>query len=408
MTKVNARTHVGIRCYFRVEKYNANGVVQSIGPFKNKVLNCGLDAMRKYSLTGGDRILTRYCNVGTGSSTPAASQTGLDSHVASAHYYSVEDSYEADDPFRGSETRRYDFNIGKFDGDNLTELGVSAENNDTYLNRQLMRVTTAVTDETIATGDGSTKNFTESLANDACDPDTLSITAYDSSDTLMTVTDDGDGNLTGDGSGTVLYDTGAIDVTFDSAPKDDGDINANYEWQEPTTITVADDEGLRVFCQVIQYHMGEKDVYNANGSFTFEDLYEETSETISVETKVHTSFDSFPSGDFHALYHGDPYDKYDDTDPSFYGYAILNLFDDTDSNEEEPDSTSRSFTGAADGGPYVDIEGTWNPDTFTHDIGYLQCHVRHQAWKHKFDPVITDIKDTEELKFTARISWGEY
>lgn len=400
MTKVNARMHVGIRCYFRVEKYNVNGVVQSIGPFKNKVLNCGLDAMETHGLTGSilqRRVMTNYCNVGTGSSTPDASQTGLDSHVASVEYNSIEDEYEANDPFRGSETRRYDFSIGTFDGDNLTELGVSDGNNDTYLNRQLMRVTDTVTDETIATGDGSAKNFTESLANGACDPDTLSITAYDSSDTLMTVTDDGDGNLTGDGSGTVLYDTGAVDVTFDSAPKDGGDINADYEWQEPTTITVDDDEGLRVFCQVIQYHMGEKGVYNANGDFTFEDLYEETSETISVETKV----DDSSAGLYFCT-------SSNSDSNSLYGNALLTLYDETESNAKEPDSYSRSFTGVAGGGPYVDIEGTWNPDTFTGDIGYLRCHVSEQAWVHKFDPVISDIEDTEELKFTARISWGEY
>lgn len=83
-----------------------------------------------------------------------------------------------------------------------------------------------VTGEVIGTGDaGGTVNFVGNLTESPLQRFSVSIT-----DAVETFTDDGLGNLTGDagGTGTVNYDTGAFDITFDVAPSDGQDITAAY------------------------------------------------------------------------------------------------------------------------------------------------------------------------------------
>lgn len=83
----------------------------------------------------------------------------------------------------------------------------------------------SVSGENIDTGDGGTKIFSGTLA-DPVDVGTLSIT-----DTVETFTDNGDGTLTGDqtGSGTITYATGAWSVTFNTAPTGGQAITADYD-----------------------------------------------------------------------------------------------------------------------------------------------------------------------------------
>jgi hypothetical protein len=67
----------------------------------------------------------------------------------------------------------------------------------------------------------------------------LYITATDGGGSQMVVTDDGNGNLIGDGSGTVSYTSGAISVTFDSAVPSGNDINTQtipYTSGRPTAM----------------------------------------------------------------------------------------------------------------------------------------------------------------------------
>lgn len=122
------------------------------------------------------------------------------------------------------------------------------------------------TSETIGTGNGSTVNFTATLgstpllrsinnnpivttntANTSSFPtdfpiafgdsninriQNMLITANTANGTTLNVTDDGDGNLIGDVdttvSNTINYGTGAIDVTFSSAPANTEEVNAIY------------------------------------------------------------------------------------------------------------------------------------------------------------------------------------
>lgn len=82
-----------------------------------------------------------------------------------------------------------------------------------------------IEEESIGTGAGSAGPISPVLAYSPVRPGTLTIT-----DGTQVVTDDGNGALAGDGSGTINYATGAVAVTF-TAPVTLGDaISATYEY----------------------------------------------------------------------------------------------------------------------------------------------------------------------------------
>jgi hypothetical protein len=295
----------------------------------------------------------------------------------------------------------YQFEIGTFNGENITELGLFCdeyEDADHLINRQLTRVTSTVTDEELAVGDGVTTNFTGSLSNSSCDPNTLIITTYDDTDTLMTLQDDGEGNLTGDGSGTIIYDTGAYDITFNSAPKDTISIYADYEWQEATAITVQSDEGLRIYVQMLVYAEAELDIAVSKGPFTFEDLTDETSDDITYTQTLKLFND----------------DLITYTSLSKVQMALVSYPGDNAEMSYINDSITKTLTTVASGGPKYTIEGTWNPGTFTGDISTITVAVLNAfdkttsiAYEISLDTPITSIVDTEEIKFTFEFEWGE-
>ncbi len=86
---------------------------------------------------------------------------------------------------------------------------------------------TSVSNESLATGDGSTTTFSGNLANTPIVRQTLTITAGS-----VTATDDGSGNLSGTGvtSGSINYDTGAWSITYDTAPANGTAITAGYDY----------------------------------------------------------------------------------------------------------------------------------------------------------------------------------
>lgn len=83
--------------------------------------------------------------------------------------------------------------------------------------------------DNIATGDGLTTAFSGGLQNPPIIIGTLFITADDPTGTQQLVQDQGDGTLTGDGTGTINYLTGAYSVTFNSAPASSAVIYAKYQ-----------------------------------------------------------------------------------------------------------------------------------------------------------------------------------
>ena len=100
---------------------------------------------------------------------------------------------------------------------------------------------TTVNDEVIGTGDGTKKTFSDTLSFKAggsartC----FGITVTDG---VETFTDNYDGTLTGDkgGTGTINYTTGAISVTFNSAPASGVNITVDYQWEDSTNGGIAD------------------------------------------------------------------------------------------------------------------------------------------------------------------------
>jgi len=79
--------------------------------------------------------------------------------------------------------------------------------------------------ESIGTGDGTATDFSGTLSYTPIVPGSVTVT-----DGNETFTDNGDGTLTGSagGSGTINYYTGAISVSFASAPSSGADISVSY------------------------------------------------------------------------------------------------------------------------------------------------------------------------------------
>lgn len=94
-----------------------------------------------------------------------------------------------------------------------------------------------VTNEVVDTGDGSTKTFNGTLAQDFIAGNAILIT-----DDTEDFTDDSNGTLIGDqgGSGTINYTTGEYSVTFNTAPSNSQDIKASYDYEDPTDEGIAD------------------------------------------------------------------------------------------------------------------------------------------------------------------------
>lgn len=79
--------------------------------------------------------------------------------------------------------------------------------------------------ETIGTGTGSQTEFTPNFSYTPVKAGSVAIT-----DGISTITDDGNGNLVGDGTGTIDYSSGAVDVVFTNAPSNAAVVEANYEY----------------------------------------------------------------------------------------------------------------------------------------------------------------------------------
>lgn len=80
--------------------------------------------------------------------------------------------------------------------------------------------------ETIGTGTGNQAQFTPNLTYTPIRAGSVTIT-----DGTSVVTDDGNGNLQGDGTGTIDYTSGAVDVTFANNPASAMAVTATYEYE---------------------------------------------------------------------------------------------------------------------------------------------------------------------------------
>lgn len=104
---------------------------------------------------------------------------------------------------------------------------------------------TAITAEVLGTGDASNKTFTGTLAFKAAGARRVcfQISVTDGTPVTETFSDNGDGTLTGTagGTGTINYTSGAISVTFITAPSATANnVTVTYRWADDSSGGIAD------------------------------------------------------------------------------------------------------------------------------------------------------------------------
>ncbi len=86
----------------------------------------------------------------------------------------------------------------------------------------------SVSGESIGTGDGSTTSFSHTCSKHPVKASSVTV-HYTIGTTDYTATDDGDGSISGTScSGTIDYETGAVSLTFSTAPDDGSAITIDY------------------------------------------------------------------------------------------------------------------------------------------------------------------------------------
>jgi len=88
-----------------------------------------------------------------------------------------------------------------------------------------------------AIGSSGSTNYTGILAFKSGQPK-RSCFGVTFTDGTLNLTDDFNGNLTGDGTGTINYATGAYDITFNAITT--GSVVSTYFWEDPTSAGIAD------------------------------------------------------------------------------------------------------------------------------------------------------------------------
>lgn len=111
-----------------------------------------------------------------------------------------------------------------------------------YIDKALLSSYTQTTGENVGTGNGVTLTFTDTLTNITGKRTAMYIQA---TDTVETFIDDRNGNLVGTlgGTGTINYATGAISLTFATAPAGAQAITCSYYHEDSTSTGILDFSG---------------------------------------------------------------------------------------------------------------------------------------------------------------------
>lgn len=131
-------------------------------------------------------------------------------------------------------------------GDNALKSAIKVNQSGSSAGSSATELTTT---ETLDTGDGSTLEYSGVLLKREIIKSSISITTVVGA-SPVTITDDGDGNLSGTGvTGEIDYDLGTWDLTFTTAPDNDEDIDISYGYggvTDPETIDywTGDTDGL--------------------------------------------------------------------------------------------------------------------------------------------------------------------
>lgn len=134
--------------------------------------------------------------------------------------------------------------------------------------------------ESIGVGDASKTQFTSNLAWTPVLPGTVFV----SDGAGNAVADDGQGKFTGDGitAGTIDYVTGAIDITFATAPAADGDVSVAYEYNnEDAPVMNVPEVNLRITSlPVVAKSRKMKAVYAFDAAYELEKEYGQDIDTL--------------------------------------------------------------------------------------------------------------------------------
>ena len=116
-----------LRGRFKMDVVRSDGTIRmSTGWFDNLITNGGLD------LIGSSTAYTTFCHVGTGSATPANTDTGLQTWLAATSTLPVSATNVASgiSPYAGSWTATYRFAAGTATG-NISEVGIGSVGSNT-------------------------------------------------------------------------------------------------------------------------------------------------------------------------------------------------------------------------------------------------------------------------------------
>jgi hypothetical protein len=108
-----------------------------------------------------------------------------------------------------------------------------------YIDKALFTDFTSVSAEAFGTGDGTTKTFNHTASAVTSKRSGFGFVVTDGVETFL---DNKNGVMIGSagGTGTVNYATGAVSVTFNTAPILSAAITVNYQWEDATSTGIAD------------------------------------------------------------------------------------------------------------------------------------------------------------------------
>jgi hypothetical protein len=120
--KINQTSGMAGRIRLEVENANTGEITKQTDWFNNLILDSGLNMKG----TGG---VDRRCHVGSGSSTPSASDTSLDNFIASVDsgFAILDAGVQIEEfPYYGWSIRQYTFSTGAAEG-NISEIGITRD-----------------------------------------------------------------------------------------------------------------------------------------------------------------------------------------------------------------------------------------------------------------------------------------
>ena len=124
------KVKVGMAGYFKIDVIKPDGSIKELAPFqKNLILNQGLD----------NNLYKNYCHVGTGTSTPVVTQTGLDARVADVAGSGNSSVNSGSAPYYTDSTQTFTYAVGTFNGEALTEIGLGSTGLTSLWSRSLIK-----------------------------------------------------------------------------------------------------------------------------------------------------------------------------------------------------------------------------------------------------------------------------